>query len=184
MKQRKIPQPPKFSRFILRHLSMYEANHSVLGDFEESFHKIANKRSPLHARLWFCTQVYCSLLAYSKLLITTGIGLLFNYLKVTFRNLNRHRIYTAINISGLSLGLAAVILIFLHMHFETSYDRYHDSADHIYRIVDQEYTAIPFILGDILHDRSPEIEDMVRLKEITVWGSLLLEIEGKQVLED
>lgn len=184
MKHKKPPRPPRLLHFFLKHLTLYDAHHSILGDFEESFRMITRNRGILRAQLWYTAQVLQSLVAYFKLLAAAGFGLFFNYLKLTLRNLRRHQLYTAINICGLSVGLAAVILIFLYMRFETSYDCYHLDADHIYRIVDQEYTAIPYILGDMLQDQSPEIKDMVRIKELTIWGPLLLNIEEKQVLED
>jgi putative ABC transport system permease protein len=58
-----------------------------------------------------------------------------SYLKTTLRNLLRNKIYSAINIVGLSLGLACAMLIILYTKDELSYDRFHKNGDHIYRIV-------------------------------------------------
>ena len=49
-----------------------------------------------------------------------------NYLIVAIRNLNRYRVYSAINIAGLAIGMAGVILIALFIQFELSYDAYHE----------------------------------------------------------
>jgi len=56
-----------------------------------------------------------------------------NYLKVALRNLLKFRIYSAITIAGLAVGLAAAILIVLYVRFELSYDDFHSNADSIVR---------------------------------------------------
>ncbi|MEL6865141.1 MAG: ABC transporter permease, partial [Bacteroidota bacterium] len=57
-----------------------------------------------------------------------------NYLKIGLRNLLKYRTNTAIHIWGLAIGLAAFLLINQYVTFERSYDRFHDHADHIYRL--------------------------------------------------
>lgn len=61
--------------------------------------------------------------------------MLKNYFKIAFRNLWRHRVFSFINIMGLTVGMTACLLIFLYVRFEISYDRFHTKADRIYRIV-------------------------------------------------
>jgi len=56
-----------------------------------------------------------------------------NYLKVALRNLLKFKIYSAITIAGLAIGLAAAILILLFVRFELSYDEFHDNGDSIVR---------------------------------------------------
>lgn len=60
-----------------------------------------------------------------------------NYLKIAWRNLIRHRVYSFINIAGLSMGLAAAMLIMLYAKDEVSYDRFHANNPNIYRIVNE-----------------------------------------------
>lgn len=61
--------------------------------------------------------------------------LIRNYLAVAIRNLLRHPGYALINIAGLSVGLASVILIALFIRHEFSYDRDHPFVDRIYRVL-------------------------------------------------
>ena len=56
-----------------------------------------------------------------------------SYLKIAYRNLVRHKIYSLINISGLAIGIAFCILTFLFVHHEWTYDAFHENADRIYR---------------------------------------------------
>jgi putative ABC transport system permease protein len=57
-----------------------------------------------------------------------------NYLTVGLRAMTRHRGYAFINIFGLALGLAACLLIFLYVGYETSYDRWLPDADRVYQV--------------------------------------------------
>src|SRR3990170_8182021 len=61
--------------------------------------------------------------------------MLKNYFKIAFRNLWRHRVFSFINIMGLSVGMTACLLIFLYVRFEMSYDTFHPKVDRIYRVV-------------------------------------------------
>jgi putative ABC transport system permease protein len=57
-----------------------------------------------------------------------------NYFKTAWRNLKRNKIYAAINIAGIAIGLAAFWLIALYVGDELSYDRFFSNANRIYRI--------------------------------------------------
>ncbi len=57
-----------------------------------------------------------------------------NYIKITFRHLLKYRGYTAINLVGLSLGLAIGVLILLFVTDELAYDKFHQKGDRIYKV--------------------------------------------------
>ncbi len=57
-----------------------------------------------------------------------------NYIKFAFRNFNKNKEYTFINIFGLAVGLAAFILIFLFLQFQWSFDKFNQNYDRIYRV--------------------------------------------------
>ena len=97
-----------------------------------------------------------------------------NDLKIALRTLKRNKLYTAINVFGLSVGLAAAILILLHIRFEFSYDNFHLNRDTIFRLsVDHHkegksiyespvYTAP---LAPAMANRFPEIETYTRIRQ-------------------
>jgi len=58
-----------------------------------------------------------------------------NYIKIAWRNIIRHKGYSAINIAGLSVGIAACLLIFVVIKYELSYDTFQPDYKNIYRIV-------------------------------------------------
>jgi putative ABC transport system permease protein len=60
--------------------------------------------------------------------------MLINYFKIAWRNIKRNKLFSAINILGLSIGIALCFLIMLYVQDELSYDRFNKNADHIARI--------------------------------------------------
>ncbi len=97
--------------------------------------------------------------------------MLSNYIKIAVRNLSRNRLYSFINIAGLSVGIAACLMIYLWVQDELSFDAFHENADRIYRVerkVDfreihgqAPITSGPY--GPALVRDYPEIESFVRL---------------------
>ncbi len=59
---------------------------------------------------------------------------LWNDFKIAFRRIRRQKAYSFISITGLAIGLAGCILIFIYILTETSFDRYHAQANRIYRL--------------------------------------------------
>ena len=57
-----------------------------------------------------------------------------NYFKIAYRNLLRYKGYSMVSILGLSVGIAATILILLYVRFESGYDHFHANGDRIYRV--------------------------------------------------
>ena len=102
------------------------------------------------------------------------ISLLSSYLKTAIRNLVRHRIYSAINIIGIAIGLAFCILTFLFVHNEWTYDTFHKNADQIYRVYVKgrnEWISgqTPGPLGAALREAFP---DMQTVRFITDGGKI------------
>ncbi|HPG39594.1 MAG TPA: ABC transporter permease [bacterium] len=64
-----------------------------------------------------------------------------NYFKIAVRNLLKYKSYAIINLLGLSIGMASVILIMLYVNFETSFDIYNKNADRIYRVTREWFNS-------------------------------------------
>src|ERR1700753_804676 len=60
-----------------------------------------------------------------------------NYFKVAFRNFRRHKLFTLINIVGLSIGISAAVVIYLIAHFDLTFDKFYPDGDRIYRVVNE-----------------------------------------------
>ncbi len=61
--------------------------------------------------------------------------MLKNYIKIAWRNILRHKIYTLINVTGLAFGICACLVIYLINTYDLSFDRFHPDGNRIYRIV-------------------------------------------------
>ncbi len=82
------------------------------------------------------------------------MSLFSSYLKTAVRNLARHRIYSAINIIGLAIGLAFCIITFLFVQNEWTYDTFHENADRIYRVSG----TTPDPLGPAIAEAFPDMQ--------------------------
>ncbi|WDZ98711.1 ABC transporter permease [Mucilaginibacter sp. SJ] len=93
-----------------------------------------------------------------------------NYFKIAWRNLTRNKSYAAINITGLAVGIAVCMMIFIIIQFQTSFDRFHPKKDRAYRVLTEYHHAetgditygkdIPFPLPLGLKTAFPQIEQV------------------------
>lgn len=70
-----------------------------------------------------------------------------NYIKTAWRSLLRNKSYATINVTGLAIGIAACLLIFLVVQFETSFDNFHKNKQNIYRVISAMHTPQGITLG-------------------------------------
>ncbi|WP_435357066.1 ABC transporter permease [Emticicia sp. SJ17W-69] len=97
-----------------------------------------------------------------------------NYLKIAWRNLSRNKVFSFINIAGLSIGLACCMLILLYTKDEVSFDKFHEKKDNLYQITCKitekdgrvtDYGIASMIQGPTFKEEIPEIEACVRVNE-------------------
>jgi putative ABC transport system permease protein len=94
-----------------------------------------------------------------------------HYLKIAFRNLARQKWLTAINIAGLSIGLACFTLFMLYAVNEFNFDRFHANKENIYRVYrlsesTQEAKVNQSVpLGPAMKQDIPDVENYVRIQE-------------------
>lgn len=98
------------------------------------------------------------------------------YFKIGWRNLLRNRTHSLVNIAGLAIGIAAALLIFVVIRYETSYDSFQQNYGRIYRIVTNsvhddgstDYNpGIPAPAYDILKNNFPQFEKVVAVNART-----------------
>jgi len=94
-----------------------------------------------------------------------------NFFLIAFRNISKNPGFTIINITGLAVGLASSLLLFLWVMDELSYERFNKKADRIYRVEEDQFysgqryhvTVTPFPSGPVWKEKIPEIEEQVRI---------------------
>ena len=106
--------------------------------------------------------------------------MLFNNLKVAYRALRKNKIYTVINLAGLTLGIAAALLIFRLVNFESSFNKNFTNYDRIVRVVSSQKTAegedhgvcIAVPAMDVVEDKVSQFKEMSRVREL--WATLTI----------
>lgn len=113
-----------------------------------------------------------------------------NYFKIAFRNFRKNKIYSIINVLGLSLGLACAMLIILYVKDEVSFDKFHPNVQNIYRIVSQMNFEgeshldgnTGFLQGPRFKANVPGIESYVRIQHGSEDMKLGNEIQSRSLL--
>ena len=181
---KKKTKPPRFIDFLMKRLLSEEDYYQTSGDFEEAFNCLNDEKGLIRARLWYWTQFLKSIPDFFELSIYGSISMLKNYLKIALRNLYKYKIFSIVNISGLTLGIACCLLISLQVQDEFSFDKFHKNADRIYKVTElQHYSdydinqgTTPAAIGPALKADFPEIVEQTRYKKLE---EILLRYDNK-----
>ncbi|RLD21519.1 MAG: ABC transporter permease [Bacteroidetes bacterium] len=112
-----------------------------------------------------------------------------NYLKIAFRNIAKQKLFSFINILGLSIGMAASLFVVLYVIDELSYDQFHADIESMYRmdlngrLSGQEIITISSCppLGPAMVNEIPEIESYLRIQQL---GDVLVKNEFETFVEE
>lgn len=114
-----------------------------------------------------------------------------NYFKIARRNLLRNKGYAAMNITGLAVGIAVCMMIFIIIQFQTSFDHFHAKKDRIYRVLTEFHHAdaanisygkgVPFPLPTALKTAFPQIEPVVPIYASHNDQLQILDVNGNPV---
>lgn len=162
-------EPPQWAIKFLKLYCKPRALEIIEGDAYELFYKRIETEGLKPARRKFSWDV----LRFFRLRYIKGledinslnnIAMLKNYFKISIRSLLRQKFYSAINISGLAIGLAACLLITMYIGHELSYDNFHQDVDRVYRVANGQAGAwTPARLGAQMKTDFPEVEAVARL---------------------
>ena len=92
-------------------------------------------------------------------------------IRISLRNLRKHRLHSALNVIGLAVGLSACLTIAAYVHYEFSYDKHYPDKENIYRIAlnriypeyNKEWAITAPILAPTITEDLPEITEYTRL---------------------
>jgi putative ABC transport system permease protein len=111
-----------------------------------------------------------------------------NYLKIAWRNLMKHRVFSCINVIGLAVGLATSLLILLWIKDEMAVNRFHANFDRLYSVLENHnngaeiatFSSIPMPAALYIKDHIPEVSHATRIS----WGDeLLFDFRDKKFME-
>ena len=172
--------PPKLAQWLLLQFLRTDYAEEVIGDLDEKFYSVCQKKSSFRAKLNYWKQVihYLRPFAIKRSKYSIRTTMLNHYLKVSWRNILRSKGFSFINVFGLAFGLTASVLIMMYVVDEWSYDKHHEAGDRIYRIASQSETdkwvAIPAPVGGAVKENLPEVETSARLVRIPGFETILL----------
>ena len=114
--------------------------------------------------------------------------MLKNYIKIAIRTILRHKGYSFINVVGLAIGMTCCLLILMWVLDELSYDRFHEHADHIYRVEqDQFYSGSTYHVNvtpyPMAEGCKAEIPDITDATPYPYLGTLLIRHGEKAFFE-
>jgi len=163
--------PPRILEKVLGYILPKYVGHTALGDFAEEYDRVANKRGNGPANFWYVLQILKSIPAFIRNSIRWGFVMFRNYMKVTLRTIHRHKCFSFINIVGLAVGMACVIIILLWVQYELSFDKHHEKEERIFRIASESHAyppptktvVTPPPMASALVQEFPEIEASARL---------------------
>jgi putative ABC transport system permease protein len=114
--------------------------------------------------------------------------MLKNYFKTTLRIMLRQKAYSAINIAGLSVGIAATLLIIIYIADELSYDKFHTNAERIYRVgFSGRLQGNEFISATspapVAEAMQKEIGDIAEVVRVGLWRTMPMSVGDKHFTE-
>jgi len=143
---------------------------TILHDLGDYYIILAEGKSVLRANFWYVVQILKIIKGKLFNTLFWSPPMFKNYLKITFRNIQRYKGYSFINIAGLAIGLACFILILLYVRYELSYDKFYKNSERIYRVVCElpselgsdllAITPAPF--APAMKETFPEVESATR----------------------
>lgn len=172
-------RPPKWADRFLQWYCHPDFIEEIQGDLYESYYKRSESSGYLIARIFFVTDVFRSLsiktIQFPSYSIT-DVAMVKNNFILFFRKLNRRKAFAAINATGLSVSLAATLLIYLYVSNELSFDRFNSNADRVYRIYCayanpgesvEEFPATPPNFAPAVKGEITDVEHVVRIFDET-----------------
>ncbi len=114
-----------------------------------------------------------------------------HHVKIAIRNLKRSKVYGLVNILGLSVGIASVLIIALFIRNELSYDQFFDDSESIYRIAlhriypdrTRDFASSVITLAPALKDNYPEVEAITRMHRLFFTNQVNVRIDDDTYTE-
>ncbi|MBX2871605.1 MAG: ABC transporter permease [Saprospiraceae bacterium] len=187
-----LPKPPRLAELFLEWYCSSEILEILQGDLHELYYRRVDKIGLARARLYYYRDVLDNCRPYAwgaaKSSSPNSKDMFINYIISAWRNMYKRKQFTLINIMGLSIGMAACLLILQYVNHQESYDTFHSDLDRLYRLnlgmseageSEVVYRAANHpAAGLALKKDYPQIEEIARLVDVAIFmGSSVLRYE-------
>ena len=184
--------PPRFAKWIVSRLSYYEKGFALSNALEEEYWEMRSSGKAIRAGIYYRLQTFELVCQYFRLSLKWSVIMIYNYIKIAFRNIKRSKVYSIINIAGLSLATAACIFILLYLHLELKYDRHLKNSSHIYRVTNdftlgdthRNFASTPGPAGPAFAEGIPEVLNYARLVRLSSSERRAILTKGSETYEE
>lgn len=116
-------------------------------------------------------------------------SMFINYFKIVLRNCRKHKSFTAINLAGLTIGMACCLLILQYVSFHLSFDQFHENKNNLYRVANDRYqngklvqhgTITYSAVGKAMND---DFEEVVGNTRMMPTGEVIISYQDKKLAE-
>lgn len=186
--------PPRLADRLLKLICSPHRLEEVQGDLHEEFAYQVQRIGERQARWRYWRDVLGFVTvfpskpnqAFDFSIFSFHPDMLANYLKIAVRSLWKNKVYSGINVAGLSIGLACCLAIGLYILDELTYDRFNTHYESIYRVVEKQKQAdglynVAVTPGPLAATLAKDFPDILETTRVGRWSGILA--QGRQVAE-
>ncbi len=168
----------KIANWLLMRVIRYELQEELLGDLHETYVERVARSGNTYAIFMYWFDVIHLIVGFASrpnFKSQNRIIMLNHYITIAARNIVRNKIYSAINILSLAIGMGVCLIISQYIFFELSYDRFHDSYQNIYRVIVEDSNSdiketypdgLGYSFGVLAKQNIPEVKEFVRKERV------------------
>jgi predicted permease len=181
---------PGLAFWLLKHVLPKQEYVYLNGHFEDMYEHRIKTEGQFKAKIWIWREIIKSLPGFLYASFYWRMAMFRNFFTMTLRNIRKHKLHSAINIVGLSIGMAVCLLIFLWVQDELGYDRFHANKNEIAQV----YSEMTYSSGDsqinmgsyyplakVLKEECPDVREVIRYESAS---GLLVGHGDKQYTND
>jgi ABC-type antimicrobial peptide transport system permease subunit len=171
-------RPPAWAQRFVEWYCKPRLLEDLLGDLNEYFERNVESIGPFRARLIYIIDVFKFFRGYTVHrprfvnLIINRI-MIGSYFKTSVRNVQRNKLFSAINITGLAIAMSVGLLLIAFVHDLISYDRFNEKGSRIYRIAsdakfrlghNEKFASTSVKIGNLIRDKVSGVEEIAMMR--------------------
>lgn len=158
---------PLFAAKIIRLANRRTGGEDILGDFEEEYGLLREESGQARAGFWLAVQLAKMIWGKGWNHLYWQAGMFSGYSRMAVRGAKKAKVFTIVNLAGLSIAIASCIFIFLWITDELYYDDFHSGGRSIFQVLvntkgQKNISTTPVDLGPALAREFPQVEAATR----------------------
>lgn len=165
--------PPYLAVLILLFLANDNEKEALIGDMSEEYYFVLKNKGRLYSYYWYWQLTLKSVFPLFLRNLIWSLIMFKSYLKTSFRNMMRYKVFSLINICGLALAIGCCLLILLWVQDELEFDKFHKNHDTTYRLLAEwpkykwgGFEGAPDPLAEKMKEEIPGIEYATPVRDL------------------